>query len=120
MKDHLTAVAALRIGLSALMIFIALIVFVFVVGAGLISGDVEAMAITTFVGIAVAFFLGLLSIPGIVGGIGLLKQKPWARILVMVLAVFDLFNVPLGTVVGIYTFWVLMQDETAAMFEAAE
>jgi hypothetical protein len=59
-----------------------------------------------------------LSIPGVIGGIGLLKRKPWARILVLILAVFDLLNVPIGTAVGVYTIWVLIQEETEQLFSA--
>ena len=65
-------------------------------------------------------FLFLLSFPGIIGGIGLLKYKNWARYLVLLLAVFDLFMVPLGTVFAIYTFWVLVQDKTVAIFTGEE
>jgi len=28
----------------------------------------------------------------------------------------DLFNIPVGTALGIYTLWVLLQDETAKLF----
>lgn len=116
MEKHVTVVGVLRIGLGVLGLFAALIVFAAVVGGGLISGDREAMRITAIVGPVIAFFLVLVSLPGIIGGIGLLKYKSWARILVMILAVFDLFNIPIGTALGIYTFWVLMRDETAQLF----
>jgi len=116
MEKHVTVVGVARIGLGVLGLLAALIVFVAVLGGGLISGDREAIRITAIVGSAVAFFLVLISVPGIIGGIGLLKFKSWARILVMILAVFDLFNIPVGTALGIYTFWVLMQDETAELF----
>jgi hypothetical protein len=35
---------------------------------------------------------------------------------VLILAVLDVFMVPIGTALGIYSIWVLMQDETAEMF----
>lgn len=116
MEKHITVVGALKIGFSALGIFAAIVVFVAVVGGGLISGDKDTIAITAAVGTMVAFFLVLLSVPGIIGGIGLLKHKPWARILVLILAVLDLLNIPIGTAVGIYTIWVLVQDETVRLF----
>ena len=116
MEKHVTFVGALRIGLGVLGILAAMIVFAAVVGGGLISGDREAIRITAIVGPVVAFFLFILSVPGIIGGIGLLKRKPWARFLVLVLAVLDLFNIPIGTALGIYTIWVLMRDETVQLF----
>ena len=116
MEKHVTFVGALRIGLGTLGILAAMIVFAAVVGGGLISGDREAIRITAIVGPVVAFFLVLLSVPGIIGGIGLLKWKSWARFLVLILAVLDLFNIPIGTALGIYTIWVLMRDETVQLF----
>ena len=116
MEKHVTFVGALRIGLGALGILAAMTVFAVVVGGGVISGDREAIRITAIVGPVVAFFLVVLSVPGIIGGIGLLKCKPWARFLVLILAVLDLFNIPIGTALGIYTIWVLMRDETVQLF----
>ena len=116
MKQHVTVVGALHIGFGALGILIALVVFVAVVGGGLISGDEDAITITSIVGSVIAFFFVLVSVPGIIGGIGLLKYQPWARILVLILAVFNLVNIPIGTAVGVYTIWVLIQDETAQLF----
>jgi hypothetical protein len=75
------------------------------------------MAITAIVGPAVAGFLVLLAVPGIIGGIGLLKGKSWARILVLILAVFDLLDFPIGTAIAIYTMWVLLNNDTAELFE---
>jgi len=116
MEKHVTFIGALRIGLGVLGILAAMIVVTAVVGGGVISGDREAIRITAIVGPVVAFFLVLLSVPGIIGGIGLLKWKPWARFLVLILAVLDLFNIPLGTALGVYTIWVLMRDETVQLF----
>lgn len=112
MDKHVTIVAALKIGLGALRLLIAIVVSVAVVGGGLISGDPEARAITSVVGTAIALALAPGAVARIVGGIGLLLRKPWARILVLVLAALDLLSIPIGTLVGIYTIWVLVQDET--------
>ena len=60
---------------------------------------------------AAAFFLGVVSIPGLVAGIGLLKFRPWSRILAIVVACLDLFHIPFGTALGVYTLYVLMNDE---------
>jgi hypothetical protein len=44
-------------------------------------------------------------------GIGLLQYRSWARVLAIIMAVFLLFHFPIGTVVGIYAFWVLFSRE---------
>jgi len=116
MEKHVTVLGILYIAFSALMLLLAVIVFAAVVGGGLISGDTEAMAITAVVGPAVAAFFVLLSAPGLIGGIYLLKHRPWARILVLVLGFLNLIEIPIGTALGIYTIWVLLKDETADLF----
>jgi hypothetical protein len=118
MEKHVTIIGILYIVLNALWVIVAAIIFSVLTGAGMISGDEEAIAITALVGIVVASFLGLISLPGIIGGIGLLKWQPWARILVLVLGFINLLNVPFGTVLGAYTIWALMNDETIGLFQA--
>jgi hypothetical protein len=116
MKQHVTIVAALQIGFGILKVLIAAVVFLVLVAGGMISGDADAMAITTIVGLFVAGFLVLTALPGIIGGLGLLRAKNWARLLVIFLAALDLINFPIGTAVGVYTLWVLVNGETAALF----
>jgi hypothetical protein len=92
MENHVTVIGILYIAFSALMLLLAIIVFTAVVGGGIISGDSEAMAITAIVGPAVASLFLLLSAPGLIGGIYLLKHRPWARILVLVLGFLNLIR----------------------------
>ena len=119
MEKHVTFVAVINIAFGFLSIFLGLVLFVILVGAGVISGDPEAMTITTIVGIAIACFLVLNSIPEIIGGFGLLKRRPWARVLVLIIAVLDLLFIPIGTLIGIYELWVLLSEDTAKLFQAA-
>lgn len=116
MEKHITLVAVLKIGFGVFGLLVVCLAFVAIAGGGAISGDPEAMAITSVVASVIAIFFITLSVPGIVGGIGLLKRRSWARILVLILAVVDLFLIPIGTLIGVYTLWVLMNDETAKLF----
>jgi hypothetical protein len=45
-----------------------------------------------------------------------MKRKPWARILVLILACLDLLIIPIGTLIGIYELWVLLNEETVKIF----
>ena len=119
MEKHVTVLGILYIAFSALGLLLAIIIFTAVVGGGIISGDSEAIAITSIVGPAVALFFVLLSTPGLIGGIYLLKHRPWARILVLVLGFINLIEIPIGTALGIYTIWVLFKDETVQLFTSA-
>ena len=116
MEKHVTVIGILYIAFSVLGFLLAIIIFTAVVGGGIISGDSEAIAITSIVGPAVALFFVLLSTPGLIGGIYLLKHRPWARILVLILGFINLIEIPIGTALGIYTIWVLLKNETAQLF----
>lgn len=37
----------------------------------------------------------------VIGGLGLLYKKPWARVLLIIMAILSLFSFPLGTIIGI-------------------
>jgi hypothetical protein len=119
-KEHITVVGVLQIGLGALGVLIACAVLAGTIGPGVIAlmveGDATPLGILSIIGGFVTLFVLVLSVPMIVGGIGVLKRKPWARYLVMILAALGLVRVPFGTIVGIYTLFVLVQDETAEYF----
>ena len=116
MEKHITFVAVLNIAFGFLGLFFAAFLFVAIVGAGIISGEPEAVTITSIIGTALAFFLVITSLPEIIGGFGLLKCKAWARIIILVMACLDLLWIPIGTMIGIYELWVLLNEETVKLF----
>jgi hypothetical protein len=116
MDKHITLIAVINLVFSILLFCVGMFLFIAVTGGGLISRDPEAIFITGLVGTALAVFFTILSVPGFIGGLGLLKRKSWARILMLIISVLDLFVIPFGTIFGIYTIWVLMQDEAIALF----
>jgi hypothetical protein len=120
MEKHLTVLGIIYIAFSALGILSAAFVFTAIVGGGILSGDSEAMAITAIVGPAIAFFLLIVSAPGFIGGIFLLKWRPWARVLILILGFLNLLFIPFGTILGIYTIWVLLKNETVQLFIAEQ
>jgi O-antigen ligase len=58
----------------------------------------------------------LFTVPAIAGGYGMLKQKKWARKLMLVSAALAALSVPFGTALAVYTFWFLLgsKDELKA------
>lgn len=52
-------------------------------------------------------------IPGLIGGIGLLRAQSWARALLLLLSVLLLPLLPIGSVLGMYGFWTLLRSESA-------
>ena len=115
MDKHLTTVAILQIGLSIFGFLIGGFILVLLTGIGVMIHDFQAQEILTIVGISVGSFFILLSVPSIIGGIGLYHRKNWARILILILSAIDLFNIPIGTALGIYSIWVLVQPETVKL-----
>ncbi len=118
MQKHIQLLGVIYIAYHAIGLLFAWLIWGVLSGIGFMSGDPQAAGILTLVGTVVAGLLLVLSVPGIVGGVGILKGWWWSRYLVLVLGLFNLVRVPLGTILGVYTFWVLMQDESVAFFEA--
>jgi len=56
---------------------------------------------------------------GFLAGWGLLRREPWARMLTIVLSFLALFNIPLGTALGIYSMWVLLPAQAEREYEQA-
>jgi hypothetical protein len=117
MEKHVNVVAALHIGLSIFGIVIALIIGVVLGLVGSFVDDPVALKILPIIATVAIWIVILFSIPGIIAGIGLFKRKEWARILTLILSVIKLMNIPVGTAVGAYSIWVLVQDETTILFK---
>jgi hypothetical protein len=117
MSTHVTLLGWIMIALHAVTLLIAGFVFILLVGIGVVAADAEATRILAVVGTFVAGILTLLALPGLLAGAGLLAHKRWGRILALVVALLGILNFPIGTLVSIYAFWVLLQDASATYFE---
>jgi len=81
------------------------------------SDSLAAIPILGMIGGFVFILVLVLSLPGLIIGIGLVQFRPWARIAGIILSAFDLLSVPpFGTALGIYGLWVLLNSETERMF----
>ena len=116
MQQHLTILGVLYIALSAIGLLVAVLVLFGVVGGGLLSGDAQAIAVTSTVGIILTAVIALVCLPGLIGGWGLLRRASWARVLVLILGCINLLNFTFGTALGIYTLWVLTRPEVQNTF----
>lgn len=112
MRQHIEIVAWIHLASGILGVLGALTVGGALGTVGLFSGDAEAAGILAVVAAFVTILFGLLSVPALVGGWGLLKRKPWARIMVLIVSFLSLFGFPIGTLIGGYSIWVLMNDES--------
>jgi len=119
MQTNVKILAWLHIILGILGLLLGCFIVVMMMSAGVFSfsSDRTAANILIIIGVLGMGITLLLSVPGIIAGVGLLQFRSWARVLALVLAFFNLFAVPQGTVFGIYTIISLLNTETAALFD---
>ena len=118
MKKHVTVVAAIHIGFGVLGLIAALVVFFALSFAkSAVGNDETGFMVLRFLSVSIPLLIGFMSTLGLVGGIALFSYAPWSRYLVIVVAALGCLNIPIGTLKGVYTLWVLLQDETVKLFE---
>ena len=100
----------LHLGGVAPLFLAAGIVTIATLGGGILSGDQEVLSVTTLVAAHISLLLIVLAVPGIVTGIGLLRNKPWALPLSLVMAIFTFLAIPVGTAISVLTFWIFRDD----------
>ena len=118
MKKHVTVVAAIHIGFGILGLIGAVAVyFALTFARGMVGEEEIPSMVLKFLSLSLPLLIGCMSTLGLVGGIGLFSYMPWSRYLVIVVAALGCLNIPIGTLKGVYTLWVLLQDETVKLFE---
>ena len=117
MEKHINVVASLQIAISVLTIIVGIVVYILFYYAGDFAQDEQARWVVSTAGNVLIIFFIVVSIPGIIAGIGLFRRKEWARILTLIISVLELFNFPLGTAVGVYSIWALVHNDVVAEFK---
>jgi len=117
MKKHVTLVGAIQIGFSILgMIGAFAVFFALSFARGQAAGDDTGQMVLRLLSVSLPLIIGSISTVGLVGGIGLLSYKSWARYLVIIVSALGCLNIPFGTLKGVYALWVLLQAETVKLF----
>jgi hypothetical protein len=126
MEQHVKILGVLHIVFGSLGILLAVgMLLLFggiagIIGATDYSSDAHiSIPILGGIGAFIFFVLLVISLPGVIDGIGLLQFRPWARTLTIVLSVLDLIHVPFGTALGIYGLWVLLSQGSERLFRPA-
>ena len=121
MEKHINVLGILFIVFGIMGLIGAGIVFVIFVMGGLFSGvasdEPEVALIAGTFGMIITSIILLTSLPSIFAGFGLMKFKPWARILSIIIGILNLPGLPIGTALGIYTLWVLLNAESVKLFD---
>jgi hypothetical protein len=116
LQQHVTILGWLYIIGHVFFIVIGGFVFVLLTSIGIVARDPEALPILSIVGTWTALFLAVLALPGLIAGVGLLRRHMWGRVLAIIVAFFGLINFPIGTAIGIYALFVLLQNAAAEYF----
>lgn len=132
MQKHVTLAAVLNIVYRGLHLFLAIGLFFLgiyfrdfiwailqMAHAPMHEIPFEVFDLVPLILIPLSVIMFVISTAGITGGIGLLKNREWGRILLLVVSFFNLLRIPLGTMLGVYTLWVLMNDETITLLTPA-
>jgi hypothetical protein len=122
MESHIKILGILHVIMGSLGLLAAVIVLVVFGG---IAGVVTTADNSTGVGVTVpilgaiggfaAIVILIFSLPGLIGGIGLLMKASWSRVYMIVISALHLLHIPLGTALGIYGLWILTKPETEAL-----
>jgi hypothetical protein len=115
-QNHITLLGVLHIARGAFVLLVGVLLFAILTGIGAISDDSTALGVLGFIGTALMLLLTALAVPSVLAGIGILLRREWGRILALVVGILSLIDIPIGTAVGVYSIWVLMNDETRALF----
>jgi hypothetical protein len=121
MKKHLTAVGAIQIVFGAIWLLISIGAYILFskLTEFIPTNDMPEFvaSLISYIFIIIPIFLGCLSLTSLIGGIGILSLKKWARIMVLIVSFIGCIQIPFGTLAGVYSIWVLMQDDTIKLFK---
>jgi hypothetical protein len=112
MKNHLKILGVFYLAFGLLGIVIAGLFFNVKTGHLVLPGMMSMFANAHGYVSVMALIFALESVPALVTGFALLKRQLWAKMSALVLGFLSLFIIPLGTALGLYTLWVLINDQT--------
>jgi len=127
MEKHVQVIGILWIILGVLSLCLGLLVLFVLVGVSFIPNVLDfnecSWHIAPNILRLIAYFVGgmfaLLGLPKIIAGIGLLRHREWARIMTLILSFLELWHIPLGTALAVYSMVILFKPETIKLFNPA-
>ncbi len=123
MEQHVKIIGIIDIVFGALGVLgglLFMIIFLFfapLIGASGEEGAAAGAAIFASVGLGGGLFIIAICAFEIIVGIKLQAYKPWARIVQIIFGVLSLPGFPVGTALGVYFLWAMLNQDTAALFE---
>ncbi len=116
---HVKVVGWLFIVTNALLLSIGVVGLFLMFGIGILAQDLTSFQVLGVIGTLGLVLFTILGLPGIIAGVGLLERRVWGRVLALVLGILGLAAFPVGTLIGLYTFFVLLQNSASTYFGEA-
>ena len=123
MKSHVNLLGLLQLAWGGIGLLLAASLLLLAAGAGAVArmtaGDPLTAGATALLFVVFATALALGGWANAWSGRAIRGYRPTGRTAALLLAVMNLFVLPFGTALAIYTFWVLLHNDARAFFETA-
>jgi hypothetical protein len=120
MRPHVNLLGLLQLAWGGMGLLLSLSLLLLAAGAGAIAYSARTDAFTAmFTALLFIIFAAALALGGWANtwiGRGLRQHRPAARTGALAISVVNLFVLPFGTGLAIYTYWVLLHNEARALF----
>jgi hypothetical protein len=124
MRSHVNLLGILQLTWGGMGLLLGASLLLLAAGAAAIarttSGDPLTAGFTALLFVVFATALALGGWANAWTGRALRQHRSPGRTGALILAVMNLFVLPFGTALAIYTFWVLLHDDARALFEATD
>lgn len=123
METHVKIIGILDIVFGVLGVIGGVVLIIgFLIGAAGLGatgeqGAAGGAAVLASVGLIAGILVLAFSVLEIIVGVQLQAYRPWARIVQIIFGVLSLPGFPIGTALGAYYLWAMLNSETAALFE---
>ena len=107
MGKHVTILGWLHICLGIIDLLIGMAAFGVLSGVGILSGDVTAFGTMSLIGGFIGTLMLIMALPNLLVGLGLLRNwGGWVIVVAVILGLFNVMKIPIGTAIALYTFWI--------------
>ncbi|MEI7690547.1 MAG: hypothetical protein WCI63_02900 [bacterium] len=117
-----TARVCILVGSWINVVLAAIMLVLFLMSGALIgvsgdSGSAVGGLIFGIFGVVIALLLGVSALVGFMTAKGIREKKNWAKIVGIIIAILNVTNVPIGTILGVLILIGLFDSESSAWFE---
>lgn len=114
--SHVSVLCVLYFLIAGAFLFFALMVYFFMNETGLPFLGMQSFSLSHNTAIVLISFSLLFTLASVTGAVGMLQWKEWGRKITMAVGGILVFAIPIGTVVGLYTLWVLTHERARYYF----